>query len=614
MVYGLGDSCGYVNKRDYDYVLWNTDDPKPHVDSYKSLYKSIPFFICFNKKRSYGIFQDNTFKSVFNFTSLNNEYYFGSTDGIINYYFIYGKDMKEIVSNYTLLTGRYPLPQKWTLGYQQSRWGYRNKKDVLELVDNFKKYDIGLDVVHLDIDYMENYKVFTISDKKFPMMKEFIEELNSRGIKIVTIIDPGVKAEKDYYVYEEGIKNNYFATLNGEVYHNTVWPGDSVFPNFVSNNVRNWWSGLTKFLVDNKVSGIWCDMNEPASFTGPLPDNVEFNGDNKNYKHSEIHNVYGHLMSKATYEGLEKNDQKRPFVITRACYSGTQKYSTVWTGDNHSMWPHLSLAITHMIGLSVSGIPFCGTDIGGFSGDAKKELMIRWIELGSMSPLFRNHSCEVTIRQEPWMFDEETINIYRKYVDLRYSLIPYFYDLFKVHENTGLPIIRPLVMEYPLDENTYNINDAFMVGDNILVSPVITKGMNKKMVYLPKGTFYRYQTNEKIVGPLYFIEDTPLDTMPIYIKDGSIIPHSINLKNVKHDDTLVLDIYGEKASYIHYQDNGVDFKYRDNEFNEYEISFEENILKIKLLNENYLKYDKLIIKKEGKEIYNGDFLLEVKIK
>lgn len=586
-IYGLGDKPGFLNKKAYEYINWNTDDPSAHNELYRSLYKSIPFFIVHNKK-DYGIFLDNTYKSLFNFGEFNkNKLIFGSTGGYLNYYFFFG-NMKDIIQNYTKLTGRYPIPQRQILGYHQCRWSYKNKNEVLDVMNNFKKYNIPLDIIHLDIDYMEDYKVFTTSNQRFPDIKNFIHELKNNGIKIITIIDPGTKALDGYFVYDEGIKNNFFATKDGKVYHNAVWPGDSVFPQFTNTEVRKWWGDLTKHLTDIGVIGIWNDMNEPASFNGPLPLDVEFDNDGKVMYHKEVHNIYGHLMAEATYNGLLKHSDLRPFVITRACYSGTQKYSSGWTGDNQSLWSHLQMAIPQLCNLGLSGMPFIGTDIGGFGGNTTKELLIRWIQVGIFSPLCRNHSAAGTKYQEPYRFDEETIDIYRKFVNLRYKLIPYIYDLFYQHQNTGLPIIRPLVLEFPNDENTFDLNDEFMLGENILVAPIVEQGKTKRLVYLPQGDWICYNTHKKYVGNNYYLIDAPLDTLPMFIKYNTIIPtySSTDLNNPRE---ITFECYGKDGKYVHYQDNGLNFDYKNGKYNLYQVKYN----KVTAIHKGYDDYNKI---------------------
>lgn len=573
--YGFGEKTGYLNKKGYYYEMWNTDDPKPHVENYTTLYKSIPFFITLRQKTAYGIFFDNTFKSYFDMAKENSEYYyFGADDGNLDYYFIYGPSAIEVIEGYTYLTGRTPLPQMWTLGYQQCRWSYTPESRVMEIAENFRKRDIPCDVIYLDIDYMDGYRVFTWDKDKFNNPNEFTEKLKEQGFKVVTIIDPGVKKDKGYYVYDEGIENGYFATdKDGIPYVNEVWPGESLYPDFSDERVRKWWSEKQKVMVDSGVAGIWNDMNEPASFRGPLPDDVQFKNDGFPTDHREIHNVYGHLMSKATYEGIKRYTKKRPFVITRACFAGTQKYSTVWTGDNHSFFEHLRMAVPMLLNLGLSGFAFCGTDVGGFQFDCTPELLSRWVQVGCFTPLFRNHSCIHTRDQEPWAFDEKTEEINRRYIKLRYKMLPYLYDLFHQAENKGLPIMRPLFLHYMEDEKTYELNDEFMWGENILVAPILEQGKTFRGVYLPSGNWYDYFTGEKIEGCRVILKDVPIDICPIYIKEGSIIPtyNEMNYVGENSFDELVLEVYKGNGEYLHYEDDKESFNYKEGEYNLYKI-------------------------------------------
>lgn len=578
--YGLGDKTGHLNKKGYYYEMWNTDCPAPHVESFKSLYKSIPFFITLRDKCTFGIFFDNTFKTYFDMGKENSRYYyFASDDGNLDYYFIGGKNIKDVLSGYTSLTGRTPLPQMWALGYQQSRWSYVPESRLKEIAKTFREKDIPCDVIHLDIDYMDKFKVFTWDKEKFKNEKKTLNELKKDGFKIVTIIDPGVKKQKGYPIYEKGLKNNYFTKdKDGITYVNKVWPGDAVFPDFSQSETRTWWGENQKIMLDSGVSGIWNDMNEPASFNGPLPDDLQFENDGRVTNHKEIHNVYGHLMAKATFEGLKKHSSKRPFVITRAAYAGTQKYSTVWTGDNQSLWEHLRMAVPMLLNLGMSGISFCGTDIGGFGFDCTGELLSRWVQVGCFTPLFRNHSSTHTRDQEPWAFDKETENINRKYIKLRYKLIPYLYDIMYEGEKDGLPVMRPLVMHYQKDKMVQEINDEFLVGENILVSPVLEQGKNYKAVYLPHGKWYDYWTKEVISGEKAIIKEAPIDVCPIYIKEGSIIPNypDQNYIGEKEIDKLTLDIYKGNGKYFHYIDDGESYNYRNGEYTLYEFSMKSD--------------------------------------
>lgn len=626
--YGLGERTGSLNKKGYHYKNWNTDDPSPHGETFQQLYKSIPFLISIKNKDAFGIFFDNHFESHFDMGKENSSYYyFGAVDGNIDYYFMYGPEVKEVVNQYTNLTGKTPLPQLWTLGYQQCRWSYAPEERVLEIAKAFREKEIPCDTLYLDIDYMDGYRVFTWDKEKFNNPKDFTNKLKEMGFKVVTIIDPGVKVDREYGIYSEGIKNNYFAKdKDGIVYKNVVWPGESVYPDFMNSKVRKWWANNQKIMMDSGVSGIWNDMNEPASFNGPLPEDVVFNEDGNEVTHKEIHNIYGHMMSKATYEGIKEYTKKRPFVITRACYSGTQKYSTVWTGDNVSTWEHLRMSLPMLMNLGLSGLSFSGTDVGGFGHDCTGELLSRWVQVGAFTPLFRNHSSLGTRDQEPWTFDKETEEINKKYIKLRYKILPYLYDSMWEGEKTGAPIIRPLLFNYQDDKKTYEINDEFLCGDNILVAPIVEQGSKQRLVYLPKGNkWIDFWTNEIHDGGEYIIKEAPLDICPIFIKASSIIPMALeqNFIGEKEQDTLILSIYlsdeDEKFTYTHYLDDGESFNYRNGIYNEYEISIEnkENlnisfITKNNKYAKNYRKVRFILNNFNGKDIIVNGIKADVK--
>ncbi|RII35618.1 DUF4968 domain-containing protein [Clostridium chromiireducens] len=589
--YGLGERSGHLNKRGYHYVNWNTDNPAPHGETFDRLYKSIPFLIGLNKGNAFGIFFDNHFETHFDMGRDNSKYYyFAGVDGNLDYYFIYGPSVKNVVEGYTKITGNMPLPQMWTLGYQQCRWSYDNKARLMEIANNFREKGIPCDTLYLDIDYMDGYRVFTWNNERFNNPEEMIKKLNSMGFKVVTIIDPGVKVDKGYNIYDDGLKNGYFATDNqGIVYRNEVWPGDSVYPDFLNSEVRKWWGENQRIMTEAGVSGIWNDMNEPASFKGPLPDDVMFDNDGIPVTHKEVHNVYGHMMAKATYEGLKKATGKRPFIVTRACYAGTQKYSTIWTGDNQSTWEHLRMSIPMLMNLGLSGMAFCGTDVGGFGHDCSEELLSRWVQVGTFTPLFRNHSAMGTRDQEPWAFDESTEEINKKYIKLRYKLIPYIYDSMWNCSKNGAPIIRPLLFNYQNDKNTYEINDEFLCGENILVAPVVEQGAKARIIYLPEGeTWVDYWTKEEYRGGQYIIRETPLDICPIFIKGGSIISvaEEQNYIGEKNSNKLTFEVFlcneETETKYHHFTDDGESFRYQAGEFNNYKIKVINNNNKVEI--------------------------------
>ena len=604
--YGLGDKSGFLNKRCYEYENWNSDLPQAHTEDFHALYKSIPFLIGLKEKAAYGLFFDNTFHSYVNIGKESEDYmFYGADGGNLDYYILGGTNIAEVIKNYTYLTGRTPLPQLWTLGYQQSRWGYVSANDIREVADTYRKLEIPCDVIHMDIDYMDDYKVFTWDEKSFDKKGVLVKELADNGYKPVTIIDPGVKLEPGYFMYEEGKENNYFATnTEGEIYVNEVWPGDSVFPDYGRREVRDWWADHHKILTDMGIRGIWNDMNEPASFKGELPLDVVFHDEERVTNHAEMHNIYGHCMSKAAFTGIKELTGKRPFIITRACYAGTQKYSTVWTGDNQSLWHHLLMVIPQLCNLGMSGFAFAGTDIGGFNADVTPELLCRWVEAGCFSPLFRNHSAYGTRRQEPWQFSDEVVRIYKKYVELRYRFIPYLYDLFYQGEQTGLPIMRPLVLHYENDPQVRNLNSEFLVGETLLVAPVLEQGATGRMIYLPEGNWYDFWTHEKVAGGQYILRDAPLDVCPMYIREGSIIPTYDVMQYVgeKPYDTLRLLVTPGAGSYTHFQDDGEDYAYQNGEYNLYRFATDESgKLTTTMMHENYKKYNQIEVVQWGKQ-------------
>ena len=588
-VYGLGDKPGCLNRRGYVYVNWNTDNPAPHVDSFKSLYKSIPFFMVLGENYCYGIFADNTYKTTFDFGFESSEYYVVSHEkGFLDYYFFPGEKPSDVVKKYTGLTGTTPLFQRWIYGSHQSRWGYCSQDEILGIAEAFEKNEIPCDVIHMDIDYMDGYRVFTFDKERFPDTKALSETLADKGIKLISIIDPGVKKDEAYFMYREGMEMDAFAhDAQGAVYENAVWPGTSVFPDFSREDVRKWWGEKTKILLDHGIRGIWNDMNEPASFRGPLPDDVKFAAG----AHDEIHNIYGHLMAKATYEGLLEHDNgRRPFVLTRAAYAGSQKYCGGWTGDNHSIWSHLTLSLEQICNLSLCGMAMCGSDIGGFGSDVTPELLVRFYQAAVFAPFFRNHSAVGTRRQEPWLFDEKTRDAVRKTVRLRYRFIPYIYDLARECERTGEPIVRPLVYEYPHDKMVRNICDEYLLGKFVLVAPVTVPGKFAREVYLPEGEWYDYETNEKYTGGKYILADAPLDKVPVFIRAGAILPvaegNIQSTEDITSENTRILTYPGH-GTFIHYEDDNETLAYREGSYNAMEYTLNGEKLEKKVIHKGY---------------------------
>ena len=567
VVYGLGDKTGFLNKRHYAYENWNSDDPSPHCDNFQSLYKSINFFMVYSENGCLGILTDNSYRTRFDFGKEQEDYYFWShAGGALDYYMIPGKNPKEVLKRYLALTGKSSLQQKWVYGFHQSRWSYFTEREVLDTVNTMRKNKLPLDAIHMDIDYMEGFRVFTFDHNRFPNPKGLTEKLAAQNVKPVTIIDPGVKIDSGYFVYDEGIEQGHFAkNPDGTVYEGEVWPGPAVFPDFTQEKTRRWWGDKLKTMTDVGIRGIWNDMNEPANFTGQLPDDVRFSTGS----HDEIHNVYGHLMAEATYDGLRKADNRRPFVLTRACCAGSQRFCSGWTGDNHSLWAHMQLSLTQMMNLGLSGMYMVGSDVGGFGSDTTPELLIRWFQLGAISPFFRDHYAKGTRNQEPYAFDRATMDACREALDLRYHLLPYLYDL--AHED--MPILRPLVLEFPEDPICRELTDQCMLGDRLLAAPVMTPGVAARAVYLPKGVWFDYYTGKRYSGGRYVLAEAPLDRMPLFARGGAVIPVSVGKpQSVEDIREVVLEVFPGNGRFVHYMDDGETMAYLDGELRALQVS------------------------------------------
>ncbi|SDE27444.1 alpha-glucosidase [Mucilaginibacter pineti] len=566
--FGLGDKPTEFNLRGKRLKNWNTDAYSFQWNQ-DPLYRSIPFYISVNEGIAHGIFFDNTFKAQFDFGAEDpTKVSFWADGGELQYYYIHGPHMMDVVKSYHILTGTHPMPPLWALGYHQCRWSYYPETKVRKITNGFRENKIPCDGIYLDIDYMDGYRCFTWNRKYFPDPKKMISELAADGFKTVVIIDPGIRVDDNYEVFKEGKEKRYFCRRSDDYFmEGHVWPGRCQFPDFTNPEVREWWGGLFDELVQMGVAGVWNDMNEPAVFgAGTFPDDVRHQYDGYRGSHRKAHNVYGMQMVRSTYEGLRKiMKNKRPFTITRAGYSGVQRFSSVWTGDNVASWEHLKLGNIQCQRLSISGISFCGTDIGGFSGEPDGELFTRWIQMGTFSPFMRAHSAGDTKEREPWSFGEPFTAINRKFIELRYRLIPYLYSTFWEHHRYGFPILRPIVMhEQDVVLNHFR-QDEFTYGDKILVCPVMEPGQTKRNVYLPKGKWFNYWTLEVLDGGQEVTVDTPLETMPIFVKAGSVIPEYPVMQYVgQHEiEEVKLNIYFtdyEVNSFL-FEDYGETFAY-----------------------------------------------------
>ncbi|MBI5476963.1 MAG: glycoside hydrolase family 31 protein [Ignavibacteriales bacterium] len=569
--FGFGEKAGSLEKKGKSYSNWNTDIPAYKADT-DPLYQTIPFFYGIKKGITYGIFFDNTYYSFFNMGKESpNQYSFGATDGELNYYFIYGPKPNDVLQKYSSLTGHMPLPPRWSIGYQQCRWSYYPESKVREIASTFRKKQIPCDAIYLDIHYMDGYRCFTWDKERFPDPKQLVSDLAKDGFKMVVIIDPGIKKDSLYWVYNQGVQGDHFVKYpDGNYFTGTVWPGDCVFPDFIKNESRDWWGSLYKDLVGIGVKGFWNDMNEPSVFNGPnktFPLDVIHDENGVKTDHRKNHNIYGMQMVRGSYEGLLKlNRNERPFVLTRANYAGGQRYAAAWTGDNISSWEHLEMAIPMCLNLSISGQPFVGTDIGGFVGSPSGELYTRWLQLGTFTPLMRTHTEINSKDQEPWSYGTEYEAINKYYIELRYKLLPYIYTQFYKASTDGIPIIRPLFFDYPEDQDTYWRDKEFLFGDAFLVAPVLWEGAIKREVRLPEGEWYNYWTDEKIVGPKYVTIEAPISKIPLFVKAGSIIPTQqvVQFSDQEPINPLTIDIYPAiQSASILYEDDGKSFNFRN---------------------------------------------------
>ncbi len=566
--FGMGDKPTEFNLRGKRLKNWNTD-AYSFAWGQDPLYRSIPFYISVNEGISHGIFFDNTFKAHFDFGAEDaTKTSFWADGGELQYYYIHGPHMMDVVKNYHFLTGTHPMPPLWALGYHQCRWSYYPESKVKKITTGFRENKIPCDGIYLDIDYMDGYRCFTWNKKYFPDPKKMISELAADGFKTVVIIDPGIRVDDNYWVFKEGKENKFFCRRSDDYFmEGHVWPGRCQFPDFTNPEVRDWWGGLFQELVDMGVAGVWNDMNEPAVFgAGTFPDDVRHQYDGYRGSHRKAHNVYGMQMVRSTYEGLRKiMKNKRPFTITRAGYSGVQRFSSAWTGDNVASWEHLKLGNIQCQRLSISGISFCGTDIGGFSGEPDGELFTRWIQMGTFSPFMRAHSAGDTKEREPWSFGEPYTSINRKFIELRYRLLPYMYSAFWEHHRYGFPILRPAVMQEQEVTGNYFRQDEFTYGDKILICPVMEPGQKNRIVYLPKGTWYYFWNNELVEGGKEITVPTPLETIPLFIKAGSVIPEYPVMQYVgeKEIEEVILNIYYSdyEVNSFFFEDYGETFAY-----------------------------------------------------
>lgn len=573
--FGFGHKGGRLDKRGTRMVMWNqyqayTPDSDP-------LSINAPFFLAIRAGIAHGIYLDSPARSVFDMGAENpKQYSITCSDPHLDYYFIYGPDPKQVLYSYSQLTGTMPLPPRWTLGYHQSRYSYPTEKRVREIARELRNRRIPCDAVWFDIHYMDGYRLFTWDKKAFPTPQKLMTDLRATGFRSVVIIDPGVKQEKTYAVYKSGIaKDCFLHKSDGSLFVGTVWPGPSVFPNFLNPKVRQWWGDLHASLLKEGVAAVWNDLNEPQVFLyaeyDELAKTMHSDGE-RTYPDAYVHNLYANLENQATFETLLRHrPNQRPWVLSRAGWAGVQRYAAVWTADNTSAWDHLRVTVPMLLNVGMSGMPFVGSDVGGFFKDCSPELFIRWLQMAVFTPFCRDHTCDGTANQEPWAFGTEAETISRHSINQRYRLLPYLYDLIHEASLTGTPVVRPLILEFPNDERCCAVEDEFLLGASVLIAPILSEGARERQVYLPAGEWIDERTLRTYTGPVTIRVSAPLSDCPTFARIGSIVPlHPIVQHTGEPVDQLHLAIFpptvvNDAVEYRHYEDDGETLAYQQGE-------------------------------------------------
>ena len=588
--YGLGEKQAPFERSEQTYVFWNVDvwadhpmDQVEHGD-YDPDYISIPYLIIKRGNTYIGLLLDTSFPATI---SLSGEsqvaeqlqieldypaaFSLGAEDGTPSLYCLLGPSLAELTRKLQLLLGTTPLPPLWSLGYHQSRWGYRGDTELFELAGRFTACDFPVDGLWLDIDYMDGFRVFTVDRSCLPDPAATLAALRKRGFRVVPILDPGVKRDENYSVYTSGLQENVFClTETGAPFVGMVWPGFTVFPDFTLPKVRQWWARLAKDFFDLGFDGAWIDMNDPS--TGPV-DPMAMRFDYGRKAHAACRNQYALLMAQATHEAqLACRPDQRPFLLSRSGSTGSQKYAAHWTGDNFSNYHHLQRSIGKSINLALSGLPFNGADVGGFGGDCSEQLLIDWLKAAFLFPFLRNHTMRGSRSQEPWAYCSETLAILRHYVRLRYRLLPYLYNLFMDQEEQGEAILRPLFYDFAdsSDLPLELIDDQFLVGPAIMQAPFVVEEATRRPLVLPQATWLDGETGRWLAGGRRIDANKSRWGTPLFLKQGALIPF---LSGPRTDNRVDLNRIGllcclapgssNQSRYLYRSDDGCSFAYRN---------------------------------------------------
>jgi alpha-glucosidase len=524
-IYGLGERASSLNLRGRAYRMWNRDPGGSYRSNEDPLYLCVPAYLGLNDQGAYFVFHENPHDGRFSFQDRAQCTF---DDGPLRYYLTAGT-VESCLHRFTALTGRPPLPPRWALGYHQSRWGYRNEAQIRALVEGFRKWDLPLSAVHLDLDYMRGCRVFTVDPNRFPDLTELARDLEADGVHLVAIIDPGIKQERGYKLFDEGKERGLLANLpDGIPVAAPVWPSWCVFPDFTNPDTRSWWGSQYASLTEQGVRGFWHDMNEPSAFAawgeGTLPLTTQHDLDGQGGDHGRAHNLYALQMNRAGFDGLRATTpEERPFLLSRSGWAGAQRHTWVWTADTESAWNALRQTVPALLGLGLSGIPFCGSDIGGFVGRPSQELFLRWFQLAAFTPLFRTHCSVDSPPREPWRFGEQPLRILRAILKLRYKLLPYLYTCAWEASQTGAPLMRPLFWTNP-DPLFREIQDSFLLGESLLVAPVLRRGMRRRRLLLPPGDWYDFWEGALFSGPGEIEIPAPLERIPLLVRSGCALP------------------------------------------------------------------------------------------
>lgn len=589
--YGCGEKSGPLERRGAPMSFWNAEECG-YSPGFDPMYHSIPFTLAMDGLLAHGLFVDNTFRQDWELGEPGETQARIQVDGgALDLYLIASGSPKSVLTRWTDLVGRCPLPPLWALGYHQSRWSYYPDSAVRELAANFRERQIPCDVIWFDIDYMEDYKDFTWHPTRFPDPARLLSDLRSDGFRSVVMLDPGVKVQTGYPVYESLLASGlYVRNSDGTPYIGSVWPGPCLFPDFTDPSCRNWWGDQFPFLLKDGIDGFWNDMNEPAVFdteSHTMPDDVVFDGNGHPDTHLRYHNVYAVDMVRATREALSIcRPNERAFVLTRAGYAGAHRYAATWTGDNRSDWPSLEISLPMIMNLGLSGHGIAGPDIGGFVGEPTPELFARWLQANALFPFCRVHSAKPNwedpeapggAAQEPWAFGEDWEHVNRESIELRYRLLPYLYTLVEEMTRTGIPVIRPLLLEYPDDPNCRDRDDQYLVGRDILVAPVLADGCHTRTLYLPAGDWYDYWTEELLQGGREISVEAPLDCLPLFVRAGAAIPTQSVVQNTAECASVPIEwrVYlSDGAEGILYEDDGHSMGFLNGEFKRTRLSVE----------------------------------------